>query len=821
MMDTLWQDIRYAARTLAKNPALAVITILTLALGIGANTAIFSLVNSILLRPLPGVQDASRLAVLGFRQKDGPLQNNFSIAEYRDLRDQAKGPFSGVIAAQIGMDGVSFNGKAERIFTLFVSDNYFSTLGIQPVLGRFLLPGEGENANADPVMVISYGYWKGRFGGDPSVIGRTVLVDGHSISIVGVAPEKFEGTYPLVTVQGYLPQAMATLEGYPPDLTTNRALRNVFVYGRLKPGAGLTTANTELSVVARRWSRDYPVADKDFKLSAYPENRGRLGLDGNNTIGILASLFLALAGMVLLLACVNVANILLVRAMGRERETAIRVALGAARTRLIRQLLTESLLLAFAGGAAGVVLGLWSSSRLGSMNFGTDIPLRFEFGFDWRIFAYSFGCALVTGIVVGIAPAIRVSRGNLNTILHEGGRGVVGARRRVRTALVMAQVGGSLTLLIIAGLFTRSLVEAQRTNLGFDPDHVLNMTMDPTFIGYKDAQGLAFYKTLLDRVRALPGVESASLSNSVPMGYYNNGDSPIIEGYQPTANEPPPSIAFNVTSPDYMATLRIPMTRGRAFRDSDDENAPHVAIVNESMAKKYWPKQDPIGRRFKLSTDPKNWITIVGVTRNSRYQGVTGEIRPNFYLPLAQHYALSSLATLQVRTAPPPESMTPAVQRAISGLAPDLPVFDVHTMTEALRTLNGLLLFQLGAGLAAALGSLGLILAVIGVYGVVSFDASQKTHEIGVRLALGAKPVNILGMILQQGVWIIGVGVVVGVAAALAVGQVVGSFLAVSSADPLTYATVTLILGSVTLFACYIPARRAMRVDPMVALRHE
>jgi len=347
------------------------------------------------------------------------------------------------------------------------------------------------------------------------------------------------------------------------------------------------------------------------------------------------------------------------------------------------------------------------------------------------------------------------------------------------------------------------------------------MSMDPVFVGYNEAQGLAFYRSLLDRVRALPGVESASLTSAVPLGYYGNVETLIIDGYQSPANEAPPSIQYGAITPDYMTTVRLGMKRGRLFRDADDEKAPFVAIVNEAMVKKYWPNQDPIGRRFKFSTDRKNWITVVGVARNSRFSAITGEVPPNFYVPLAQHYALNALATLQVRTAPPPESLIPAVQRTISGLAPDLPVFDVRTMTQSLSTIQGLLLFRVGAGLAAALGSLGLILAVIGVYGVVSFDASQKTHEIGVRLALGAKPATILGMILQQGLWIIGVGVVLGVGAALAAGKLVASFISVSASDPLTYAAVSAILASVTLLACYIPARRAMRVDPMVALRHE
>ncbi len=819
-MRPAWQDIRYAARTLAKTPSFALITIITIALGIGANTTIFSLVNSMLLRPLPGVQDASRLAAIGYRQGKGTIQSNFSFEEYRDLRDQATGAFSDVVAEQMGFDGLAFNGKPDRILDFYVSGNFFSSLGIKPALGRLIRPGEGEVSGADPVIVISYAYWKSRFGGDPGVIGEQVRVNGRTFTIIGVTPKGFSGTAPVASGQVYMPLAMAVIEGLE-DITTNRAIRNFTIYARLKPEATLATANSELAVIGGRWSRDHPVTDKDFRLSAYPERRGRLGLDEDNTIAVLSSLFLALAVMVLLLACVNVGNLLLVRAMGRERDTAIRLALGAGRARLIRLMLAECMLLAFAGGAIGVGLGLFGSARLGSIDLQIDFPIQFDSGFDWNIFLFSFACALATAIVVGLAPAVRIARGNLNNILHEGGRGVVGVRRRLRTVLVMAQVAGSLTLLIVAGLFTRSLLSAQNTNLGFDPDHVLNLTTDPVFIGYKEAQGVAFYKDLLTRVRALPGVESATIDSAVPLGYYGNAETILIGGDPLPASEAPPTLAYNATMGDYMSTLRIGIARGRDLRDSDNETAPYVAVINESMAKKYWPKQDPIGRRFQFASDRKHWITIVGIARNSRFASVTGAIGPFFYAPLAQHYGVNALATLQVRTAGPPESMALVIRRLIANLSPDLPVFDVHTMTQALLTLQGLLPFRLGAGLAAALGSLGLILAIVGVYGVVSFDAAQKTHEIGVRLALGAGPSTILAMVLRQGLWIVVIGVVAGVGAALAAGRVVGAFLAISPSDPLTYAAVSVVLAFITLLAVYIPARRAMRVDAMVALRHE
>jgi putative ABC transport system permease protein len=818
-MGSLMQDVQYGMRTLRKNPGFTAVAILTLALGIGANTAIFSLVDAFLLRPLP-VKDPQQVATLAYQLKGGQLINIFSVPDYRDIREQTGNVFSGLITYQISLDGLSVNGKADRIVTSYVAGNFFSTLGIKPAVGRFILPSEEETAVA-PVLVLGNSYWMTRFGGDPEIVGKKVAINGHPVTIVGVAPEGFHGLFPLGEIQGYLPLGLATIAGNPSDFTTNRGFRNAFVFGRLRPGMSIKQAQASLDVVAQRLSQENPKDDKDLSLQVFPELRSRPNPDPKNTIVVISSLFLGLSALVLLLACVNVGNILLVRATVREREMAIRAALGAGRIRLIRQLLTESILLAVCGGLAGIAIGYWGSSSLGHINLGTDLPVRLDFGFDWRVFGFAFAAALITGIIVGIVPAIRASRGNLAQILHEGGRGLVGGRHRVRDALVVAQVAGSLMLLIIAGLFTRSLGEAQRTNLGFDPNHVVNFFMDPNEIGYNEAQGRAFYKTLLARVRALPGVVSASTANSTPLGYYNNGDTVVVEGYEVPAGQPTPVSFYNAISSDYFKTMDIPMLQGRLFTDADDQNTQFVGIVNEAMAKKYWPNEDAIGRHFKIGADPNHSITVVGVAKDSRYSGMTGEIQPYFYVPILQHYAANSLAALQVRTSAAPESMIPEVERVIQSMAPDMPVFDVKTMSEALNTLNGLLIYQIGALLAAALGILGLILALVGVYGVISFAASQKTHEIGVRMALGAQRWDVLKMIFGQGLIIVGIGLALGLAAVLAASRVMGQFLVVSATDPMTYITVSAALALVALLACYIPARRAMRVDPMVALRYE
>jgi predicted permease len=823
-METLWQDIRYGIRTLRQNLAVTAIAVLTLALGIGANTAIFSMVNSILLKPLP-VRDAGRLVVLGERQSKGSLQPQFSLPEYRDVRGQTRGVFSDLAALQIGVDGLSAGGRADRVLTNYVSGSFFSMMGIRPALGRFILPSEGETPGADPVVVLSYAYWQARFAGDRGIVGRKVSIDGQPATIVGVAPEGFFGTSPLISVQAYLPVGMLTIEGMPADLLNNRANRSVQVYGRLADGASLASAQPVLAAVAQRLAREYPETNKDLTMQAFPEVRGRVNLDSNNFIQVIADIFLGLAVMVLLLACVNVANILLVRATVREREAAIRSALGAARIRLIRQLLTESILLALAGGVAGILVGVWLSSGLGSMQLGTDLPARLDFSFDWRVFSYAFACALGTGIAAGIVPAVRASRGNLSNILHQGGRGVVGGRHRLRSVLVTAQVGGSLMLLIVAGLFARSLGAAQHTDLGFDPNRVLNLTLDPNEIGYSPAQGQAFYRELLRRVRALPGVLSASTTNSVPMGYYFNADAPQVEGYQPPPGQPAPLALINAVSTDYLRTMRITLLRGRDFTAADDDKAPHVAIINQTMARRFWPKQDAIGRQFRMAAEPGHPLVVVGVVRDFHFQGITTAVQPYIFMPLPQHYGSSALAfslqTLQVRTVADPRNMIRSVENTVAALAPGLPVFDVKTMREALNTLNGLLVFQVAAGLAAALGTMGLVLAIVGVYGVVSYDASRKTHEIGIRMALGAQRATVLQMVFRQGVVIVCIGLGLGLAAAFMAARVVGSFLAVSALDPVTYIASSLTLAAVALLASYIPARRAMAVDPMVALRHE
>jgi len=819
-METLLQDIRYGLRMLRKSPGFTAIAVITLALGIGANTTIFSMVDSFLLRPLP-VQNPGQITVLSQVAKDGANNSVFSVAEYRDLRNQTPEVFSNLLAYQLGMDGLNAYGKTDRILTNYVSGNFFSMLGIQPALGRFILPSEGEVMGADPVMVLTYSYWETRFGSDPEIVGKKVSVNGWPVTIVGVAPQGFDGINSFVSFQAYLPLSMAAIDGAPRDFMSNRQVRNVFLYGRLRPGVTLKQAQASLDVVGQRLAQQYPDTGKDRSIRIFPELRSRPSPDPSNTIPMVSGLFLGLAALVLLLACGNVANILLVRATVRAREMAVRAALGAARVRLIRQLVTESLVLALAGGAVGLMIGWWASSYLSSVPLHIDVPVRLNFSFDWRLFTFALAIALATGVLVGLVPAVRASRQNLGMVLHEAGRGIISGRHRLRDGLVILQVGGSLMLLIIAMLFTRSLGKAQHSNLGFEPSGIINFSMDPMEIGYSEEQGRAFYRNLLTRVRAIPGVQSASTASSVPMGYIGGSDTPEIDGYEPPSGQPKPIVSYSAVSSDYLPTMKIPLVRGRMINESDTEEAPFVAVVNQEMVKRFWPNQDPIGRHFKLGSEPQHAIEVIGVIQDARFQSITGDITPYFFVPVAQHYQTNSLAILQVRTTVAAEAMIPQIESLIESLAPSMPVFDVQTMTQAIDTLNGLLLFQIGAGLAASLGLLGLVLAVVGVYGVISYSASQRTHEIGIRMAVGAQPIDILKMVFRQGLLIVSIGLVLGMGAAFASAHVLKSFLAVSATDPWTYLSVAAALTFVALCACYIPARRATKVDPINALRCE
>jgi macrolide transport system ATP-binding/permease protein len=814
-------DAWYALRWSRSHAGFTAVVVLTLALGIGATTAIFSMVNFLILRPLP-VPNPAQLVVPFVQQKADSLLPAFSVPDYRDIARDTPDALSGVIAFRELVDGLSVNGQADRVIDLYVTANFFSVLGVKPTLGRFFLPSEGGQPLADSVMVLSHAYWRTRFGGDPAIVGKVVSVDGHPISIVGVAPAGFYGVSPWNNIDGYLPLGMAPISGVDPnDFITNRGYRAVSVLGRLRPGISLRQAEASLGLVAVRLSKDHAAEDAGLRLPLFPEASARFEDPRTDTLGLVSKLFLGLATLVLLLSCLNVSNMLIVRATVRQREWAVRSALGAGRGRLVRQLLTEGALLGLAGGFAGILLGWLAGIAASRVNLQTDIPIRLDFGFDWRVLIYALASTLIISMIVGIAPVLHVSRGHLSPVLHGIDRGATQASR-IRSALVVAQVGGSLMLLVVAGLFTRSLSRAEHTDLGFDPNYVLNFTMDPLLTGFHRAQGTAFFKNLLDRVRVLPGVVSASTAFSAPMSYLIVGDALTMSGYDPPPGQPPPSALYNTVSPDYFATLHIAITKGRSFTDADDaDHADPVAIVSEAFVTRYWPNLAPLGRTFKMRSDPQHTFRVVGVAAEVRYRGVTGPSRPYVYVPFAQRPGDDSWATVQIRTTRAPESVIPELEQLLASFAPGQPVWDMKTMHHALYTLWGLLIFQLGAAFAACLGTIALMLTIVGIYGVVSYDTSRKTREIGIRMALGAQPMDVLRMIGRQGLFIVGGGVVAGLGAAVAAARMVGTFLIVRPTDPMVYLVVSAALAFVAMLACLVPGWKAMRTDPVLALRSE
>ena len=583
-----------------------------------------------------------------------------------------------------------------------------------------------------------------------------------------------------------------------------------------------------MDVIAGRLAAQYPATDKDATVRVIPERLARPAPFVTDFVPVVASLFLVLPALVLLLACLNVANLLLVRAAVRRREMAIRAALGAGRGRLIRQMLTEGIVLALLAGIGGVVFGEWaikaSASMLRSVTTTTsNLAYRLDSSFDWKVFAYTLAAAVFSGIFVGIWPAFRAGRVDVNTVLHQGGRsdsaGV--GRHSVRSALLVAQVAGSLMLLIVAGLFVRSLRHAEHMYLGFDPDHVVNAMLDVHQIGYDEARAKAFYRELKNRVRRMPGVQSVSLAVTVPLGTPSPEGPIYVENHPLPPNQQPPEVSFDGIDPAYFETMRLPLLEGRTFKDSDNETAPPVGIVNQTMAKRFWPNEDPIGKRFSFKSATGPFVEIVGLARDGQTMWMLSQDpQPYFYIPLAQNFR--SFLSLQVRTSVPPESLITGVLAEIHRLAPDLPILNVGTMQQAIHGLGGLFIFSLAASLAGVMGLLGLTLATVGVYGVVSFAAAQRTREIGIRMALGAARRDILTVIVRQGLQLTLIGMATGLVAAFGLSRLLRSLLfGVKPGDPETFIAVSLLLVTVALLASFIPAHRATKVDPMVALRYE
>lgn len=826
-VETFLHDFRFGWRSLRKSPGFTAVAVVTLALGIGANTAIFSMVDTLMLRPLP-VQHPLELTYLAFPRDPTHFDSQFSGPEFRQLRDQTRAVFSDVNAVILGglsgsgdrADGLTVDGVTRPAQTLFVSGEFFQMLGIRPYLGRFILPSEGNGSGADPVVVLSYRYWQTRFGGDPSLLGKAAYMNGHPVTIVGVGPKGFFGPTPLIEMEAYLPLNMMTVEtAGNTDFLSAPNNRNLLILARLTPGMSMQQANVVLASLGPQLIRQYSRPGVGTTLQARPLRPPGL-IDGPNPFPAIAGLFLTLAGMVFALACLNVANLALVRSISRQREMAIRAALGGSRIRQIRRLLSETLLLSLSGAVAGIVAGSLALRAVSSLAIASALPLVLEFPFNRRVFLFALGIAVLAAAIVAVLPALRISTGNLSDILHEGGRSLTGRGQRIRSVLVTVQVAGSVALVIVAGLFIRSLQSAQYADLGFDPTHVLNVALDPGEIGYSQIQSADFYRRLLTRARALPGVQAASLAMMVPLGDDVHGSEITIPGHLAQRGEELHADR-DAVSPDYFKTMNIAVLQGRDFLDSDSESSPRVAIINEAMAKRFWPGMNPLGQNFQRDRDAQHTIEIVGIVRNSRTEDMYSPISPAFYVPISQDY--TSAQTLQVRTSGQPQAMAAEISSVARKLAPTAPILSVRTMSDAVRNgANGLLLFNLGAKLTAALGFLGLTLAVVGIYGVIAYAVGQRTQEIGVCMALGAQRRTILWMVSRQGLAIIGTGLSIGLLTAIAAGRLVGEFLVgIGPTDPVTYVTVSMLLSFIALAACYIPARRAMHIEPTVALRYE
>lgn len=818
-MHSFIQDIRYGFRALRKSPGFTVIAVVTLALGMAANTAMFSIVNGILLRPLP-VPNASQIVVLTADQKNNPLGNGFSYPDLVDFTQLAQ-PFADVFGYRLTLKGLAADNRADTVIASEVSSNFFSVLGVKPAVGRLIMPSEGRVLGADPVVVLGYSYWQKRFGGDASVVGKRVRINGRDATIVGVVEKSFTGVYSIVDCQAYYPLSFAAQEPEKNKAWTDRAARSIVGFARLHSGVSKTQARSSLNLIAKRLAQSYPAADQGIAINVIPERLARPEPDPQNPIPSVAAIFLALAGLVLLLACFNIANVLLVRATVRRREMAIRAALGGTRSRLVRQWLSESMLLAVFGGAAGIILAWWAGDLVSSLPLQTDLPIKLNFRPDGTVILYALAAVVLTALVVGLLPATRVARVSANEVLREGGRGASGSRRHIlRNSLVVAQVAGSLLLLIVAGLFGRSLMNAQKLNLGFDARNLLNLGTNADEAGYSEARGRELFKLADERLRALPGVTAVVQALTVPMGYVGESKDVFIEGKPLQAGEHAPTIGYNAVSANYFDILRMPLARGRSFTESDDEKAPLVGVVNETMAKKLWPNQDPIGKRFSIKSQTGPFIEVVGVAKDGKYRNPVEDPMPFFFVPVEQQY--SPFRAFQLKTSVPPEQLALPAEHVMAELAPGLPVMDVQSMEQSLQGGNGFFIFKFGVQLTTVLGALGMVLAVVGVYGVVSYAAAQRVREIGIRMALGAERGHIARLVLGQGLLLVGVGIALGLVAAAAGTRVIGDFVVgISPTDPATFAAVVGVLSVVALLACWIPARRAMRVDPMIALRYE
>lgn len=811
-MRDLLQDLRFGARMLLKNPGFTLAAVTTLALGIGLNAATFSVVSGLLLKPLPGVEEPDQLVQLYQAFDSDFLYGSNSIPHYRDLRDRSGEVFESVAAWTFTPLSIAEGGRSERVMGMLVSANFFQTFGVDPVVGRAFVPGvEDEGAEAHPVAVLGHGYWLDRFGGDPGVVGRTVTVNGRPFEVVGVAPADFNSPLAVAAPPLFIPLVMQPVAQPGRNLLEARGNSFMNVHARLRDGVTMERAREGTEAVFAGIRADHPDEyDEDRGVTFVPQSEAGIYPTFRSAQMGLSGVMMVVVGLLLLIACVNVANLFLARSRERAREIGVRMGLGASRGRIVRQLLTESLLFAAVAGAAGIALAWAVTKALSGFRPPFEGPWVMDVGLDPTVLAFTTVIALGTGIVFGLAPALLASRPDtlaaLRTSTARAGGG--GTSR----GLVVAQMALSLVLLIGSGLFLRSLQGATALDKGFDSRGLLLASVDPGLQGYSRDEARAFYRDLLDRVRALPGVDRAALGEIVPLGMGSQQRGVEVPGYE-FAEDEGNSVDYNLVGPGYFEAMGIPLLAGRGFQDSDGADAPGVVVVNQRFADRFWPDQDPLGRIVRTAGEDRQ---VVGVVPDGRYRTL-GEA-PLPYMYLAQDQVWTFGTTLHIRAEGSVGGLAGQLRAVIRELDPDLPVFDVRTMDNHLG--YALLPARLGGGALGLFGLLGLFLAAVGIYGVMAYSVSRRTRELGIRTALGAERGAVIRQVLGEGLRLTGVGMGLGlVGAALGARAVQGMLYDVGAFDPVAFVGVPLLLVGVAVLAVWIPARRAASVDPVRALR--
>lgn len=820
-MNNLLNDLRLGFRLLRKHPIFSAIVIFTLSLGIGINTAIFNLGDSLLRRPLPVVQP-EQLQVLFTKKANTEGFDLLSYPDYVDYQN-TNTVFSGITAYSALPLSFSASGQNERIWGEIVTGGYFNLLGVKPAIGRLLTPDDDKTPGGHPVMVLSHDYWQTRFGGDQSVVGRSVSVNGRPYSIIGVAPAGFQGVFYI----GFSPKVWIPMMQHREavvgsnDSLNQRDNRWLKAMGRLKPDVGPGQAQSAMKLLAQNLSLTYPATNKDLTVEVFPEREARPEPEVAGSLAIASLLFSGLVGLVLLVACANVASLLLAQAASRQKEIALRLALGASRRRLFQQLLTESLLLAVLSGIMSLIITFLAGRAISSLRLPTDIPFELRLPLDFRGFTFTLLLSLFAGIIFGVLPALRLSRSDLRSTLNTEGAQGTGSKRKARLlgALVVGQVAVSVVVLITAGLFVRSLQGAQQINPGFDVRNALLLSVDPGLQGYDEARTRNFYRDMIDRLKGLPGVRAATIVSPLPLDFIANSSIVIIEGSDLKPEDNHRSVLRSIVGSEYFRIMGSPLLEGREFSETDTTQTTKVAVINETMAKRFWSNQSAIGKRFRLENDNGPIYEVVGVARNGRYRSLGEAPRPYFYLPFNQTPSHEQM-TIVLRTAGDPQTLVGPARNQIQSLDPQLPIFDVKTLDDHMA--RSLLSSKVGAAFTGVFGLLALILALMGLYGVVWYSVTLRTREIGVRMALGSQQGTILTMVLKQGLSMALLGASLGLIGAFGVSQLLTSLLyGVGSIDFAIYGGVASAFILCSLLASYFPARKAANINPLIALRTE